>query len=92
MAAERAESSEQEQIELLLSLFINPALVPTNPLHRSYLLELYRARKVLMQTGDRTLLHQFPDIYEETDPEIVKTLATQIRIIREQTPYKLPRT
>lgn len=43
-------------------------------LEKSYLLDLYLARKLRCQTGDDTLLRNFPRFYTEVDPTIVQRL------------------
>lgn len=77
---------ERQRSQLLAKIFPKPELIPQEPLYRSYLADLYHARKAWTE-GNRTLLNNFPE-YENQDPEITAKLAQQIKIIRELTPLQ----
>lgn len=56
-------------------------LMPADFLGCRYLLEIYEARRVWIENEDRSLIDNFPLIYEEMDPAIADRLEQQRQII-----------
>lgn len=77
-------SVEQETDEIknqLLDLLGKEELVPGDMLGCGYLLDLYQARRVWIENEDRSLIDNFPLIYEEMDSAIADRLEQQRQII-----------
>jgi hypothetical protein len=79
----------QQEASVLPRLLIGqPELVPDDVLGRSYLLDLYHARRLWAETGDRSQMDAFPAFYEEVEPGISERLARAIARIRDLTPVQ----
>ena len=78
-------SGSRDELECIF--FPRPDLLPDDPIHGKYILDLYRARKHWVDTGDRMLIDNFPD-YEARHPNITSDLASQIDYIRAITPMQ----
>ena len=63
-------------------------LIPEDDLGRSYLLDLYQARRRWAETGDRRQMDAFPAFYEVEDPSIALRLAVACAKLRELTPMQ----
>ncbi len=75
---QRVQSILSDPKEELTGVFSEkPDLMPKDPIHRKYLWDLYRARKVWVENRDRSLVDNFPD-YEGKYPNIKEELSDQI--------------
>lgn len=72
-----------------LAQVLGSDLAGLSSLERSYLLDLYLARKLKSQTGDDTLMRNFPRFYIKADPTIVERLKSERLKIIERTPTEL---
>lgn len=70
----------------LEEVFINTALIPSNPFDRDYLRCFYFARRSWAETGNMNFIHNFRILYDELDPKITDRLKRQIAIIISETP------
>lgn len=78
---------QEEQAEL--AQVLGSDLAGLSSLSKSYLLDLYLARKLKSQTGDDTLMRNFSRFYVEVDPTIVKRLELARLKVIERTPNDL---
>lgn len=81
------DQSDKANKELACIFATRPELIPSDPVHRQYTWRLYEARREWVETGDRTLIDNFPD-YEIRYPDITKELSEQIAYIRDLTPVR----